>query len=86
MSQKIRPDLKEIIHLGAAGHIDLNHFERWQQFKGLWSTEDRALWQTLLSRVHKEPDGTAELYPPLSDDEKVWAKDLLQRAEALSLC
>jgi hypothetical protein len=86
MSQKIRPDLEEILHLGAAGLIYMEHFERWQRFKEQWSVDDRTRWQILFSRIHKKPDGTSELKPPLSDLEKQWAKDLVRRAEALDLC
>ena len=86
MSQKIRPDLEELLRLGATGLIYAEHFERWQRFKEQWSLDDRTRWQILFSRIHKKPDGTAELKPPLSDPEKQWAKDLIRRAEALDLC
>lgn len=86
MSQKIRTDLGEIIRLGALGIINKEHFERWQQFKEQWSVDDRTRWQLLFGRIHKRPDGTAELMHPLSDLEKQWAKDLVRRAEALDLC
>ena len=86
MSQKIQTDLEEIIRLGAVGIINKEHFERWQLFKEQWSVDDRTRWQLLFSRIHKRPDGTAELTPLLSDMEKQWAKDLVQRAEALDLC
>ena len=86
MSQKIRTDLEEILRLGTAGIINKEHFERWQRFKEQWSVDDRTRWQILFSRIHKRLDGTAELEPPLSDQEKQWAKDLVQRAEALDLC
>jgi hypothetical protein len=86
MSQKIQTDLEEIIRLGAIGIINKEHFERWQLFKKQWSVDDRTRWHLLFSRIHKRPDGTAEITPPLSDMEKQWAKDLVQRAEALDLC
>ena len=86
MSQKIRPDLEDILRLGATGLIYAEHFERWQRFKEQWSVDDRTRWQILFSRIHKKPDGTAELKLPLSDLEKQWAKDLIRRAEALDLC
>ena len=86
MSQKIRTDLEEILRLGTVGIINKEHFERWQRFKEQWSIDDRTRWQILFSRIHQRQDGTAELEPPLSDQEKQWAKDLVQRAEALNLC
>jgi hypothetical protein len=86
MSQKIRTDLEEIIRLGADGIINTEHFERWQRFKEQWSVDDRTRWQIFLSRIHKRPDGTAELMPPLSNPEKQWAKDLVRRAKAMDLC
>jgi hypothetical protein len=86
MNQKIRPDLEEILRLGAAGLIYMEHFERWQRFKEQWTVDDRTRWQLLFNRIHKKPDGTIELKPPLSDLEKQWAKDLVRRAEALDLC
>ena len=86
MSQKIRTDLEDIIRLGADGIINMEHFKRWQRFKEQWSVDDRARWQIFLSRIHKRPDGTAELKPPLSDLERQWAKDLVRRAKAMDLC
>lgn len=86
MSHKIRPDLGQIISSVAMGQIDEDHFERWQRFKGLWSVKDRDRWEDLLSRMHKNPDGTTSLDPPLSAEEKVWAKEFIRRAEALDLC
>jgi hypothetical protein len=86
MSQKIRTDLDDIIRLWTDGIINMEHFERWQRFKEQWSVDDRTRWQNFLSRIHKRPDGTAELKPPLSDLEKQWAKDLVRRAKAMDLC
>lgn len=86
MNPKKRPDPEEILRLGAAGIINMEHFQRWQRFKEQWSEDDRTRWQLLFSRIHKKPDGTAELKPPMSDLEKLWARDLLRRAEALDLC
>lgn len=86
MSKKGRPNLEEILRLGAEGLIDVDHFERWLQFKEQWSVEDRTRWQNLLGRMHRKPDGTFELKPPLSQLEKQWSRDLLHRAEELDLC
>jgi hypothetical protein len=86
MSQKIRTDLDDIIRLWTDGIINMEHFERWQRFKEQWSVDDKTRWQNFLSRIHKRPDGTAELKPPLSDLEKQWAKDLVRRAKAMDLC
>ncbi len=86
MNLEIRPDLVEIINSGANGRIDMDHFERWQRFKRLWSKEDKAKWQALLSRMHKKSNVTWELVPHLSYEEKMWAKDLIEKAEAMNLC
>jgi hypothetical protein len=86
MDQKIRSDLDSIIRLWTDGIINMEHFERWQRFKEQWSVDDKTRWQNFLSRIHKRPDGTAELKPPLSDLEKQWAKDLVRRAKAMDLC
>jgi hypothetical protein len=86
MNQKMRPDLKEIIRLGGTGQVYMEHFEQWQRFKEQWSEEDRAHWRSLLGRLHKGRDGTAELNPPLSRLEKQWARDFVRRAESLNLC
>ncbi len=82
----MRTDLEEIIRLGASGIINREHFEQWQQFKEQWSESDKIRWQNLFSRIHKKPDGTAELKPPLSNLERQWAKDLVRRAKDLDLC
>jgi hypothetical protein len=86
MNQKIRSNLEEILRLGAAGLIYMEHFERWPRFKEQWSVDDRIRWQILFTRILKKPDGTAELKPPLSHLEKQWANDLVRRGEALDLC
>ena len=86
MSQKIRTDLEEILRLGTVGIINMEHFEQWQRFKKQWSVYDKTRWLILLSRIHKKPDGTAELKPPLSNMEKQWAKDLVRKAKDLDLC
>ncbi len=85
VSQKKRTDLEKIIRLGSEGIIDINHFERWQQFKKQWSEDDKVRWQILLNRMKKKSDGTAEFKPPLSQSEKQWVRDLIRRAEALDL-
>jgi hypothetical protein len=86
MDQKIRTDLEEIIRLGASGIINREHFKQWQRFKEQWSVYDKIRWLILFGRIHKKPDGTAELKPPLSNLEKQWAKDLVRRAKDLDLC
>ena len=86
MNPKTKPDLLEVIRLVEAGYIDVDYFGRWQRFKEHLPAEDKARWQNLLSRVHKTPNGTVELDPTLSNEEKVWAKGIIKRAERLNLC
>jgi hypothetical protein len=86
MKQKRLPDLEMVLGLGTTGQIYPEHFEQWRYFKEQWSVEDRIRWKSLLSRIHKKPDGSIALRPPLSEAEKKWANDLVHRAEALDLC
>jgi hypothetical protein len=84
MSKGGQQDLKDVLRMKSTG-IDTDHFNKWQRFKKGWSAVDRAQWLSLLKRLRKMPDGAVELYPPLSDEEKLWARSLLERADALEL-
>jgi hypothetical protein len=77
-------DLKDVLRMKSTG-IDTDHFNRLHRFKKGWSAIDRAHWQSLLKRLRKRPDGAVELYPPLSDEEKLWARSLLEKADVLDL-
>jgi hypothetical protein len=86
MDQKKRSDLLEVIHLAEAGYIDADYIEQWKRFKEHLTLGDKAKWQILIDQVNKKPDGTVELFPPLSDEEKIWAKGIIMMAERLNLC
>ena len=84
--KQTHPDLKKIISLGRKGIIYPDHMERWIQFKNEWTEVDLTIWDELKKKLKVDESGTLTLSPPLSSNEKEWAKNFIQRAEERGLC
>jgi|PlaIllAssembly_1097288.scaffolds.fasta_scaffold510836_1 hypothetical protein len=84
--KQTRPDLEKIISLGRKGIIYPDHMERWIQFKKEWAEVDLTIWNGLKKKMKVDDSGTLTLSPPLSSNEKKWAKKFIQRAEERGLC
>lgn len=78
-------ELNRIISDAKHGIIDLDQRQKWEEFKREWSEEDHCIWNGLLGRLTIGSDGKLHLCSPLSDDEKAWARNLVERAEQKGL-
>lgn len=85
-NEKIHPDLDEIISHAEAGIVNTKHKKLWNRFKKEWSEEDRVFWRKFEDKMIKDKSGVLRLSPPLSADEKAWAKGFVKRAKEIGLC
>jgi len=46
------------------------HSDRWNEFEGVWSQEDRTNWKNLLKRVTRIEEGKKNLTLALTQQEK----------------
>lgn len=80
------PDLDKIISQAEAGIIDQGHKELWNRFKQDWSEEDRVFWGKFKDKMVRDESGVPRLNPPISANEKAWAKNFIRRAKEVGLC
>lgn len=68
---------------------DVMHSEsttRWDEFKGLWSPEDRANLNSLRKRITRDAEGKKILTLPLTQQEKAWAANFVWQVMLAEKC
>jgi hypothetical protein len=73
-------NIDKVISDAEKGILYWDYYDRWQKFKEEWSDEDRRRWNDLTGRMRKDVKGKRSLDPPLTDEEKTWAMDIIRRA------
>ncbi len=80
MAEKKDIKVEKVISDAEKGILHWDYYERWQEFKKEWSEEDKRRWNEITGRMHKNRNGKMFLDPPLTDNEKVWAMDIMRKA------
>jgi hypothetical protein len=78
--------LDKIISLSESGMMHSECLHRWDEFKGLWSQEDRTNLKGLLKRITIDAEGKKILTVPLTQQEKAWAANFVWRVMLAETC
>ncbi len=75
-----KTDINKVMSDAEKGIFHWDYYDKWQEFKKALPYEDRMKWDEIKDRMHKNENGQRFLEPPLTDEEKAWAMDIMRRA------
>jgi hypothetical protein len=78
--------LDKIISLSESGVMNPVCLHRWDEFKGLWSQEDRTNLTGILKKITIDSEGKKILTLPLTQQEKAWTANFVWRVMLAERC
>jgi hypothetical protein len=81
-----QPTLDKIISFSESGMMRPECLHRWDEFKGLWSQEDRTNLTCILKKITIDTEGNKILTLPLTQQEKAWTANFVWRVMLAERC